>query len=84
MGVTLVSMPDGMRIIQNAETLTESWRQILDNDTKLRRLMKKLIQGSGWGAVIAAHIAVAIPIINNHTDGFGHLFSGRQATPQSE
>ena len=69
---------DGLIIVRNAEDLAESWRMILDNDAKLRRRMKSLIQGSGWGTVVTAHVAVAVPLINNHRDKFQHLIRKRQ------
>ncbi len=71
--VTLISPQDGYIIVANAEDLTESWRQLLDNDVKLRRIMKKAIQGSGWGAVISTHLMVFVPIISNHRESFQHL-----------
>lgn len=69
-----VTAMDGLTIVTNAEELTESWRQLLDNDAKLRRIMKNLIKGTGWGAVISAHLLVAVPIIKNHSVGMEHLW----------
>ena len=74
------SPADGFIIVKNAEDLAESWRMILDNDPKLRRRMKSLIQGSGWGTVVTAHVAVAVPILNNHRNSFEHLIRKRQPT----
>lgn len=80
MAISIVAPQDGMIVVQNAEDLTESWRMLLDNDPKLRRIMKKAIQGSGWGAVISAHLAVAVPIISNHRDKLQHLVSRKSTS----
>jgi hypothetical protein len=81
--VMLVSIPDGALIAQNIETLTESWRQLLDDDPKLRKTMLKLVKSSGWGTVISAHLAVALPIALNHKDKFAHLVKPkRSANPE--
>jgi hypothetical protein len=77
--VSLISTQDGIHIVQNSGKLTESWRQVLDNDPKLRKKMLGVIQGSGWGAVIFAHIAVFAPIANNHRDKFSHLVTPRRS-----
>ena len=83
--ITVAFSPaDGFLIVQNAEEMAESWRMILDNDAKLRKRMKSLIQGSGWGTVITAHLPIAIAILNNHRDRFSHLIrSKKQSTPES-
>ncbi len=71
--VSAFSPSDGYLIVQNAEELTESWRQLLDTNPKMRKTMKKTIEGGAWGAVISAHLMVAVPIFNNHRDKFTHL-----------
>ena len=80
--VMLLSIQDGALIAQYIDPLTESWRQLLDDDPKLRKTMLKLVKSSGWGTVISAHLAVALPIAVNHKDKFGHLIKPRQA-PQT-
>lgn len=79
--VMLVSMKDGAQIANNIETLTESWRQLLDDDPKLRKTMLKVVKSSGWGTVLSAHLAVALPIAVNHKDKFAHLIKPRTDTP---
>jgi hypothetical protein len=78
-----INAPDGFVIVRNAEDMAESWRMILDNDAKLRRRMKSLIQGSGWGTVITAHVPVVIAILNNHKGSFEHLVKRRDTANQS-
>lgn len=82
--VMLFSQKDGLLIVKNSEELTESWRQLLDNDPKLRKTMLKVVKGSGWGAVISAHLTVAIPIINNHKESFEHLIRPKRKTYEGE
>lgn len=80
-----VNQQDGRTIVREAEDLAESWRQLLDNDPKLRRIMKGMIKGGGWGTVITAHLAVAMPIISNHEGGLQHLIkrkNGDDATTE--
>jgi hypothetical protein len=77
--VMLVSIPDGALIAQNIDDLTDSWRQLLDDDPKLRKTMLKLVKSSGWGTVISAHLAVALPMAVNHKDQFGHLIKPKTA-----
>lgn len=72
--VRLANKQDGLIIVRNAEELAESWRMLLDSDTKIRRIMKNMIRSSGWGTVLAAHVMVAIPIIENHEVSVSHLF----------
>ena len=74
------SQADGFVIVRNAEDMAESWRMLLDNDIKLRKRMKTLIQGSGWGTVITAHVPVVIAIMQNHKDSFDHLVKRRSTT----
>lgn len=78
--VMLVSIPDGALIANNIENLTESWRQLLDDDPKLRKVMLKVVRSSGWGTVISAHLAVALPIAVNHKDQFAHLIKPKSDT----
>lgn len=72
-GVGFFSPMDSMAIVSNAEDLAESWRTLLDNDPKMRRIMKKFTESSGWGSVVAAHGLVATQIMKNHEVNFGHL-----------
>jgi hypothetical protein len=74
------SQADGFIIVRNAEDMAESWRMLLDNDVKLRKRMKSLIQGSGWGTVITAHVPVVIAIMGNHKASFDHLVKRRTTT----
>lgn len=69
-----VNQQDGRLIVSESEDLAESWRNLLDNDPKLRRIMKGMIKGGGWGTVITAHLAVATAIVGNHPGAMQHLF----------
>lgn len=77
--VSLFNIKDGLAIGQRIPELTESWRKLLDDDPKLRKRMLGMAKASGWGAVFAAHAMVALPIIANHKDDFGHLI--KRPTP---
>lgn len=77
--VMLVSIEDAALIARNIDDMVESWRQLLDDDPKLRKTMLKLVKSSGWGTVITAHLAVALPIAANHRDSFAHLIKPKSA-----
>jgi hypothetical protein len=57
---------DGMVIAQNASQLAESWRGLIDRDPKIRKFWEKAFTATGYGALIAAHMVVAIPILQHH------------------
>jgi hypothetical protein len=78
--IRIVDMRDGLLICTSADTLAESWRTVLDNDPKLRRMMKNFIKSSGWGSVVTAHLMVALPIMENHGYNFSHLFRSKRKT----
>jgi hypothetical protein len=80
--VMLISIQDGALIAQNIDSLTESWRQLLDDDVKLRKTMLKLVKSSGWGTVISAHLAIGLPIAVNHKDSFAHLIKPKPRSDQ--
>jgi len=69
-GLSLTAYPkasfDGMLIAQSAQQLAESWRDPLDRNPKLKKLWAKVFQASGYGALISAHMAIAIPILQHH------------------
>ena len=83
MGVGLAFLPnlqlDGMLVASSADDLAESWRDLLDNDPKVRRMLRKLLKSSAWGAVITAHMGVAIAIAKNHPEGIQHLIRRRSS-----
>lgn len=80
--VMLANMQDGMVIASNVDEMCESWRQLLDDNPKLRKRMMAITQSAGWGTVVTAHLAVALPIAMNHKDSFAHLIKPKQ-TPES-
>lgn len=65
-GVTLVSAPDGFVIVNHAEKMAHSWIVLAENNPKVRKFLMKLTTGSGTGAVLIAHGAVALAIMANH------------------
>lgn len=75
---------DGAVLIGSANELAESWRELLDNDPKVRKALKKLIETSGWTAVIMAHGGLIATIAKeNHGATLSGLIRRRthQATP---
>lgn len=77
LGVRAFFPADGLLICSKSEELAESWRTVLENDTKLRRKMQQMIKGTGWGAVIVAHAMVALPIMESHGFSLSHLIRPR-------
>lgn len=63
----------GINIATSANDLAESWITVLEANTKLRRTMKKMVQGGGWGNVLIAHLLVALPIMESHGISLSHL-----------
>ena len=57
---------DAMIVSSNAGAMAESWRPLLENDSKIRAFWSKILNGSGWGQVIMAHGMVANAIVQNH------------------
>lgn len=82
--VVLFSPKDGLLVAQNASDLAESWRALLDGDARLRRKMKSALQATGYGAVAAAHLPIALTIAANHRDSFTHLVKRRTPNRPSE
>lgn len=81
--VFLFAPDDGAIVLQNADSMAESWRQALDNDPKLRKKMLKTIQVTGKGDIIKTHLIVAVAIASNHRDRFTHLIKRRQTEADS-
>lgn len=81
-GIRVFDPVAGMQIAAAANDLAESWTTVLENDTKLRRMMKKMITGGGWSTVILAHLVVALPIMESHGVSFSHLI--RRKNQESE
>lgn len=57
---------DGMVLLESADKLGESWRTLLERDPKIRKMWEKFFTVSGYGAVLAAHAMIALPIMQNH------------------
>lgn len=57
---------DGMILASGASKLAESWRPLIENDPKIRKFWTRMTTGSGYGAVIIAHVMIALPILSNH------------------
>jgi len=73
LGLMLVNPTDAQVIAANAGELAESWRSLLETNTKVRASFMKLLESSGWSTVIMAHLMVALPIVKNHGASFEHL-----------
>jgi hypothetical protein len=79
MMAALVDTNASVQIVRKSDDLAESWRTLLDSDTKLRRKMKNMVTAGGWGTVIIAHLVVAIPIAQSHGLSFEHLITKRRS-----
>lgn len=77
-GVQFFDEQAGILIVRSAGDLAESWRTVLESDTKLRRKFEQMIKGTGWGAVIIAHAMVALPIMQAHGLSLSHLIQSRK------
>jgi hypothetical protein len=83
--IRIVNVQDSVTIVGQATELAESWRVLLESDTKVRRMMKNMIRGGGWGTVITAHLLVALPIAENHGINFSKiLFNKSQQESEEE
>lgn len=67
-GLTMlpVTQNDGMLVANSAGTLAESWRPLLERDPKVRKFWEKTFTVSGYGALMAAHLMVILPIAQAH------------------
>lgn len=78
MGVTMVDPESGFEIVGAADKLAHSWIVLAETNPKVKRFLVKLTTGSGVGAVIFAHGAVLLPILQRH-DMLPNLFgSGKE------
>lgn len=66
LGLSFVDQFDGFTVGQNASTLAESWCKLAEQDPKVRKALMRLLTGTSWSGVIAAHVMVAVPILQHH------------------
>lgn len=64
--VCMANVYDGTVIIQGAPALSEAYCDLAKDNPKLAKALEGLTRGGAYGAVIAATLAVAIPIAANH------------------
>jgi hypothetical protein len=65
-GVGIFDQFDAMTIAGSADSLAHSWIVLAETDPKVRKFLQKITTGTGWGAVILAHMMIAMPIMINH------------------
>lgn len=56
----------GTNVIENAETMASSLDKLARDNLAVRRALMKVIEGSAWGAVIAAHGPVLMGAFFHH------------------
>lgn len=56
----------GPAIAGSAHTAAVAWDELAQKNPAVRRSLRKLTQGSAWGAVLAAHMPIAIAIAGAH------------------
>jgi ABC-type phosphate/phosphonate transport system permease subunit len=79
MAIGMVNEYDGQIIVSSAPQMAGAWAELARQDPKVAKAMMKLIQASGWGLVIAAHLPVAVGILANHGKTPAALFQRPQA-----
>jgi len=65
-GIGIFDQFDAMAIANSSDKLAKSWITLAESDPKVRKFLEKMVTGTGWGAVIVAHLMVAVPILIHH------------------
>lgn len=65
-GLMLINPTDGLIVAEAAPGIAKAWIQLARTDQKVRKFLQKMTVGGGSGAVIFAHVAVAMSIMANH------------------
>jgi hypothetical protein len=60
---------DGMVVADQAQTMAESWRPVLENNATVRKWWEKTFTAGSYGVLIAAHAPVMLAIAQNHGIG---------------
>ncbi len=68
MGMTMFppTQTDGLILSEHSAKLAESWRNLLETNSQVRKFWEKMCSGGGWGAMIYAHSTVAVAIMSAH------------------
>lgn len=71
LGIGVSFLPNGqmpgMIVANEAGRLAESWRSLIERDSRVRAMWEKMVTGSGWASVITAHALVASAIVKTQT-----------------
>ena len=66
MGVTVINEYDGKVISSNATPLANAWGQLYRENSKVKAIIDKMLEGGAWGQVVIATMGVVVPIAANH------------------
>jgi hypothetical protein len=50
---------------KRAGELAEAWVDLAERDPRVKRTLERLLEATGWGGIVAAHVAIIIPVIAN-------------------
>lgn len=66
MGVAVLNHDDGMAVMRGAPALAAAMVKLGDENPKVRKALEAAVSASAWGEVLAASLAIAVPIAANH------------------
>jgi hypothetical protein len=69
MGVSMVDQPCGTAILESAEGCAKSLDELAYGNESVRRVLTLMTQGSAFGAVIVAHVPIALAVASHHGPG---------------
>jgi hypothetical protein len=55
----------GTLMHKRAGELAEAWVDLAERDPRVKRTLERLLEATGWGGIVAAHVAIVIPVIAN-------------------
>lgn len=65
LGIGFMDGFSGMAIADRSEDMAESWRTVIDRDPKIRKVLERMVTGSGWGTVVTVHAITLLPILSH-------------------
>jgi hypothetical protein len=82
--VLLFDMQCGTAVIENAENMARSLDTLAQNNPKVKEVLLKLTEASGWGQVLVAHAPVLLAVYAHHGGQVQSLFTGNKPEPTPE
>lgn len=63
--VTPIDRLAGVLLVTQAEDLAQTWIDLAETNTAVKKALQKLVEAGGWGGVIVAHGMILMPVLAN-------------------